>query len=345
MNQGFFLFKEGDPGNFFYIVKEGELELLNTNGERKILRKGESFGELALIQKNLRSCTIKSLSYVEVYCLQGDLFKEIVLKMNNLDLKERISFLRENALFRLLDANQLHDIARNMIKFEFDKGQSISEVNDIRDSLLIVKQGVISLIISNDNDSKNNNKNKNNSDSIRKASVNNNNSASYCINKSSNKIIQNNSINNVTDYSNPIITNKFNFNYNNNENENEFNERVFLREKEFFGLSGMLFKESNIRRVVISETYCKCFQITKELMIDILGDDYRDKILQVIFKDAISRVKMIKILTLDEYFLKVFSLMKIKKFNKGQVVFSSDNYLNRKIILIVEGALKNVYIN
>ncbi len=62
MNKGFILFKEGNPGNFFYIVKEGKLELIYNTNEVKIIQKGESFGELALIQKNLRSGTIKSLT-------------------------------------------------------------------------------------------------------------------------------------------------------------------------------------------------------------------------------------------------------------------------------------------
>lgn len=322
MNQGFFLFKEGDPGNFFYIVKEGELELINTNGERKIIRKGESFGELALIQKNLRSCTIRSLSDVEVYCLQGELFKEIVLKMNNLDLKERISFLSENTLFRYLDANQLHDIARNMLKCEFDQGQNISD-NDIKDSLFIIKQGVISLtnispVISN-------------SKIIKYA----NNTISK---KNSSNSLTNNSNRNLSNPSNSVVV-KY-FNELDDEKYND-NEKIKLREKEYFGLPALLFGELNVRNVK-SETYSKCFQITKALMIDILGEDYRDKILQGICKDAISRVKMIKILTLDQYFPKVFSLLKIKRFNKGEVVFSADNYLNRKIILLVEGEIKNV---
>jgi len=274
MNQGFFLFKEGDPGNFFYIVKEGELELTYNTNEKKIIRKGESFGELDLIQKNLRSGTIKSLTDVEVYCLEAGLFKNIVLKMNNIDLKERISFVRENLIFRYLDTNQLHDIARNMLKYEYDKNHKISE-KDIEDSLFIIKQGNISI-----------------------------------------------------------------------SNENT-KEKTILKEKDYFGLSALLFSDFKAKNV-ISETYSKCYQLTRGILIDILGEDYLNKILQGICKDALTRVKMIKILSLDEYFSKVFSLMKLRKFIKGEMVFSLDNHINKKIILLIEGKIKNVrnfYIN
>jgi len=324
MNQDFFLFKEGDAGNFFYIVKEGELELINNYGERKIIRKGESFGELALIQKNLRSCTIKSLSDVEVYCLQGDLFKEIVLKMNNLDLKERISFLSENAIFRYLDANQLHDIARKMLKCEFDKGESICDSN-IKDSLYIVKQGVISLAPNNNCNIDNNSNNKIKNSDVSRSILYKCNQEIKCSNSHTdreNSINRNNHI-------------KINEDHLNN------NEKIKFREKEFFGLSALLFGESNFENIM-SETYSKCYQITKGLMVDILGKDYSDKILQVICKGALTRVKMIKILSADEYFPKVFSLLKFKKYFKDDVVFSSENYINKKIIFIVEGAIKNV---
>lgn len=334
MNQGFFLFKEGDPGNFFYIVKEGELELINTNGERKIIKKGESFGELALLQKNLRSCTIKSLSDVEVYCLQGDLFKDIVLKMNNLDLKERISFLSENQIFRYLDPNQLHDIARNMLKLEFDKGQMISDA-ETKDSVFIVKQGVVSLVLNNYI----------NKSSISKKYKLSDKSVIYNTNKT-NTNIKINYNNCFTDRSNSSVSSRHKIMLNSlndlSSNYNSFEEeKIKLREKEFFGISSLLFGESNFGNIK-SETYSKCFQITKNLMVDILGKDYSEKLLQIIFKDAISRVKMIKILTLDEYFPKVFSLLKFKKFNKGEIVFSSENHINKKIILIVDGSIKNV---
>jgi len=268
MNPGFFLFKEGDPGNFFYIVKDGELELTNNNNEKKILSKGEAFIELALIQQNIRSCTIKSITDVEVYCLEGSIFKEIILKMNNLDMKERIKFLSENEIFRHLEPNLIHDIAKNMFKCEFNRGQEIKEI-ELKDSLYIIKQGTISIL-----------------------------------NKNSN--------------------------YN-----------LILKEKEFFGLSALLFSDSKAKNIK-SETYSKCFQITKGLLIDILGNDYMEKILQGICKEAMSRIKMIKLLSFNDYFPKVFALMKVKKYNKSEVVFTLDNHINRKIIFLIEGNIKNV---
>ena len=267
MNQGFHLFKEGDPGNFFYIVKEGELELTLNSQEIKHLGKGESFGELALLQKNLRSSTVKSLTDVKVYCLEGNLFKEILLKLNNQNLKERIYFLSLNPIFKFLEPNQLHDIARNMLKCEFNCGEKIEE-NEMGESLYIIKEGLINY------------------------------------------------------YENNILIRK-------------------LQPKDFFGISCFLFNEKKSYNT-ISETYSKCFQITKNLMIEILGTNFLDIILQGICKEALSRIKKIKILALEEYFFKLFPLLKLKIYNNSDLIFAKDNHENKKIIILIEGSIKNV---
>lgn len=269
MNEGFYLFKEGDPGNFFYIVKEGELELYFNSNEVKILRKGDSFGELALIHKNLRSGTIKSLTDVEVYCLEGNLFKEIILKMNNIDLKERIFFLSQNPIFRFLDPNQTHDIARNMLKCEFNSGQVISET-DINDSLYIVLDGSVN-----------------------------------CFYKNSNQIVK-------------------------------------AKSKDSIGIASLLFSVPK-PFLIVSESYSKCYQITKGLLIDTLGENYLNLILQSISKDAISKTKMIKILALEEYFSKVFKIFTLKYYEKSDVIFTNNNDdTMKKILIIIDGTITNV---
>ena len=58
--KGTTLFKKGDKGNYFYIVKEGKLELL-TKYSSKILNEDDNFGELALIENKKRTATIKCL--------------------------------------------------------------------------------------------------------------------------------------------------------------------------------------------------------------------------------------------------------------------------------------------
>lgn len=51
------IFKEGDPGDNMYIIKEGMVEV-TAGGEKFIVsRPGDLFGEMALIDSNPRSAT------------------------------------------------------------------------------------------------------------------------------------------------------------------------------------------------------------------------------------------------------------------------------------------------
>jgi CRP-like cAMP-binding protein len=61
------VFKEGDKGLEFYIIEKGEVECLESieNNQFKFIRKlsvGEHFGELALINNDKRSLSIRATS-------------------------------------------------------------------------------------------------------------------------------------------------------------------------------------------------------------------------------------------------------------------------------------------
>jgi CRP-like cAMP-binding protein len=90
----------GEVGHYFYIVKEGAFELLLESDEQvKFYTVGQSFGELALIQKNKRSGTIKCVEDAELYCLEGEIFRSIMINANKINLTDRLYFLSLISIF------------------------------------------------------------------------------------------------------------------------------------------------------------------------------------------------------------------------------------------------------
>ena len=109
-SKGDFIFKEGEQGEYFYIIEEGEVECLKdpknavssptangtANTEQVInamaqqefivvreLKSGDHFGEIALLNDSKRSLSIRvKSSECKVLCLGSDAFKRILGDIN-----------------------------------------------------------------------------------------------------------------------------------------------------------------------------------------------------------------------------------------------------------------------
>jgi putative ABC transport system ATP-binding protein len=73
------IIRQGDPGDKFYLVKEGEVEVIVDDGvSRRVvatLGEGEFFGEAALITGEPRNATVASTHPVQLYALGKDDFE------------------------------------------------------------------------------------------------------------------------------------------------------------------------------------------------------------------------------------------------------------------------------
>jgi len=59
------VFHEGDVGNFLYVIVSGEIEVLRKDAEGNLkpiatMKESEFFGEMSLIDKELRSATVRA---------------------------------------------------------------------------------------------------------------------------------------------------------------------------------------------------------------------------------------------------------------------------------------------
>ena len=138
------LYDETSIGDKFYIVKEGTLEETIKNLESpKIYREGDTFGELALLEKRKREGKIISKDNSIIYSLKGQIFRNIVEKMNKEEQKERLEFLSIVPIFHSINKNQLNNIILNMYTCSFDQGQLIFKEGETGYSFYIIKTGSV----------------------------------------------------------------------------------------------------------------------------------------------------------------------------------------------------------
>jgi len=67
--------RQGDRGDLFYLVADGELSV---SVGRQILRRGDYFGEIALLRDVPRTATVTASTDVDLYALAKNSFIEAV---------------------------------------------------------------------------------------------------------------------------------------------------------------------------------------------------------------------------------------------------------------------------
>ena len=147
------LFKKGNEGSEFYIIKKGKILIITEYGD-KYLKDGDTFGEIALMHNGKRTATAITIEKCDLFILNGVTFREILKKINETDLNEKLDLLKSNALFSLLENNKLKAISNIMIKCTFKGGETIVYKNDVGDSMYIIKSGEVQCLDKNDDNHK-----------------------------------------------------------------------------------------------------------------------------------------------------------------------------------------------
>ena len=71
--------KQGDPGDAFYMISSGKVEVSANNKVIATRGPGEFFGEGALLTDGPRGATVKTLMETELYVLYKEDFNKILM--------------------------------------------------------------------------------------------------------------------------------------------------------------------------------------------------------------------------------------------------------------------------
>lgn len=125
IEEGSVVFKQGQSGSYFYIVKEGTLQLFIDDKHLKDLTRGESVGELALIHSTERSGTVTAKTATLVWCLERKNFRKIVDVINKMNYEENKNFISSIRMLSAIDSELKSILSSNLLKQFFEAGKYV----------------------------------------------------------------------------------------------------------------------------------------------------------------------------------------------------------------------------
>jgi cGMP-dependent protein kinase len=141
LTKGVTLYTQGLPGNYWYIVQSGELSVYMNSKEVGKLKKGQSFGERALMDGTLRSNTIIADTDCKLWALKRQVFRKIIEFIFTSNYEENMKFLDQVNI--PIESTLKSIMANNLIQEMYLKGQYICREGEFGNSLYIIKDGEV----------------------------------------------------------------------------------------------------------------------------------------------------------------------------------------------------------
>lgn len=148
---GGFLMKQGDDGDYFYIVEQGDAQIFINmpDGSQKMVMEcspGDSFGELALMYNAPRAATIKATSALKCWGIDQDSFKTTLME-STLNQRTRYeAFLVKVPILSELKKLEVSEIADALKPVEYKAGDTVIEQGGEGDNFYIIEQGAVDFI-------------------------------------------------------------------------------------------------------------------------------------------------------------------------------------------------------
>ena len=125
--KGDFIIKQGDKGDNFYILDEGECDIsVEGKGSVMTATKGIAFGELALLHNAPRAATVQCTSAsCTAWSLDMLSFKTILMGKSQTDSADYEQFLENVPLLSQLSKTDKQTLASSLKEVEYEAGRNI----------------------------------------------------------------------------------------------------------------------------------------------------------------------------------------------------------------------------
>lgn len=150
-SKGETIIEQGERGDEFFILGSGEAQVIVKPPNEvpevvDVLRPGDSFGEIALIERTPRTATVRALTAVQTFVLDRESF-ESLFPENNHKRKQLTTVIRraklvlESQAFSHLTPSQIHEFLSSVEPVTFPPKAEIVRQGEIGETAFLINSG------------------------------------------------------------------------------------------------------------------------------------------------------------------------------------------------------------
>ncbi|XP_008328754.1 cAMP-dependent protein kinase type I-alpha regulatory subunit [Cynoglossus semilaevis] len=138
--------QQGDEGDNFYVIDQGEMDVYVNNVWVTSIGEGGSFGELALIYGTPRAATVRAKSNVKLWGIDRDSYRRILMGSTLRKRKMYEEFLSKVSILESLDKWERLTVADALETVLFKDGQKIVVQGEPGDEFFIILEGTAAVL-------------------------------------------------------------------------------------------------------------------------------------------------------------------------------------------------------
>ncbi|XP_066155095.1 cAMP-dependent protein kinase type I regulatory subunit isoform X5 [Euwallacea fornicatus] len=135
------IIQQGDEGDNFYVIDQGEVEVYVNNELVVTIGEGGSFGELALIYGTPRAATVKAKTDVKLWGIDRDSYRRILMGSTIRKRKMYEEFLARVSILENLDKWERLTVADALEPVSFEDSETIVRQGEPGDDFYIIVEG------------------------------------------------------------------------------------------------------------------------------------------------------------------------------------------------------------
>jgi cAMP-dependent protein kinase regulator len=142
--EGDVIIKQGDVGDYFYILESGTLTYVVDGNNVGTCSPGGSFGELALLYDAPRAATcMASTAVVKLWKVDQTTFRHLIAKQAKGEQSDIVDLVAKIPLLQDMDSGLVSKFAQVLTTVKFNEGELIVKKGDVGEVFYILNQGQV----------------------------------------------------------------------------------------------------------------------------------------------------------------------------------------------------------